>query len=106
MNQEIISFLKMALECSVLIDPPDPGLTFQELSEIGKRAGYLDGEINDALARLATGTSRSRMILPSPPETLSWVFLYPEEPDYRNFDAFDFVVTQLNELTRSVGAAK
>jgi hypothetical protein len=64
--QEIISFLKMALECSVLIDPLHPGLTFQELSEIGERAGYLDGEINDALARVATGTSRSRLILPSP----------------------------------------
>ena len=48
MNNEIISFLKTALECSVLIDPVNPGLTYEELSEIGKRAGYRDGEINDA----------------------------------------------------------
>ncbi|QXX74349.1 hypothetical protein [Methylovirgula sp. HY1] len=106
MNQEIISFLKTALECSILIDPLDPGLTFQELSEIGKRAGYLDGEINDALPHVGLAYFGARKILPFPQETQSWVFFFPEEPDYRNFDAFDFVVEEINALTRSEGAVK
>ena len=106
MNQEIISFLKTALECSVLIDPLDPGLTFQELSEIGKRAGYQDGEINDALPHVGVAYFGIRKLLPTRQETQSWVFYFPEEPDYRNFEAFDFVVDALNALTRSEGAAR
>ena len=106
MNQEIISFLKMALECSVYVNPKDPGLTFQELSEIGKRAGYRDGEVNDALPHASTANFRVAKLLPSPTETSSWVFLFPEEPEYRNFAAFDFVVDQLNNLVRDEGAAR
>ena len=53
-----------------------------------------------------TGTSRGRKFLRSHQDTQTWIFLFPEEPDYRDFDAFDFVVTELNELTKSVGAAK
>jgi hypothetical protein len=54
MNQEIISFLKMALECSVLVDPIDPGLTLPELGEVGNRAGYQEGELNDAFPFVTT----------------------------------------------------
>jgi hypothetical protein len=49
MNQQVITFLKAALECSVFVSPLDPGLTGEEIGEIGRRAGYQDGEINDAL---------------------------------------------------------
>ena len=106
MNQEIISFLKMALECSVLVDPLNPGLTVQELSEIGKRAGYQEGEIRNSLRYVTDTYFGVSKLLPSPNETTSWVFFYPEDPEYRNFDAFDFVVNELNALTRSEGAAK
>lgn len=106
MNQEIISFLKTALECSVLVDPLDPGLSFQELGEIGKRAGYQDGEINDAIPQITTAYFGVARLLPSPQDTASWVFFFPEEPEYRNFAAFDFVVTELNSLTRSEGSAR
>jgi hypothetical protein len=106
MNQEIIAFLKTALECSVLIDPLNPGLTFQELGEIGKRAGYLDGEINDAFPHVATAYFGKDKLLPSANDTASWVFFQREQPDYRNFTAFDFVVSELNALTRSEGAGR
>jgi hypothetical protein len=49
MNQEIVSLLKAALEASVYLSPRNPGLSFQELAEVAKRAGYLEGEVNDAL---------------------------------------------------------
>ncbi len=106
MNQELISFLKMGLECSVLIEPLDPGLTYQELFEIGKRADYLDGEINDALPHVATAYFGKAKLLPAPSDLASWRVLQREKPDYRNFEAFDFVVKELNALTRSEGAAK
>jgi hypothetical protein len=48
-NQELIAFLKSALECSIFVAPEDAGLTYEELTEVGKRAGYLQGEIGDAL---------------------------------------------------------
>ncbi|MCC8955040.1 hypothetical protein H8B02_16810 [Bradyrhizobium sp. Pear77] len=106
MNQQLIEFLKNALECSVLIAPLSPGLSFQELGEIGRRAGYQDGEINDALRHVGVGRAGTRLLIPSPQETSFWRFYFHEDPDYRNFDAFDFVVTELNGLVRSEGIAK
>lgn len=106
MNREIINFLKAALECSILVSPLDPGLTAAELLEIGKRAGYQNGEINDALRYVTTTYFGQPKWLPSEQDTASWVFLEPEEPEYRNFVAFDFVVESLNALSREEGAGK
>lgn len=106
MNQEIISLLKTAIECSVLIDPTNPGLTFLELQEIGKRAGYQEGEVNDALPHVGAAFFGVPRVLPNPIDRQSWIFFFPEEPDYRNFEAFDFVVSELNALTRSEGIAR
>jgi hypothetical protein len=108
MNQEIVSFLKTALECSVLVEPLDPGLTFDELIEIGNRAGYQNGEINDAMGFVTTQYfgRAGHKLLPNDDDLTSWVFLFLEEPEYRNFDAFDFVVSELNALTRSQGAGR
>jgi hypothetical protein len=106
MNQEIISFLKAALECSVFVAPLEPGLTYDELIEVGKRAGYQQGEIGDALRFVTTQYFGAKRLLPDPGTTASWVFLSREEPDYRDFDAFDFVVGELNTLARAEGAAK
>lgn len=106
MNQELISFLKSAIECSVLIDPLSPGLTYQELREIGSRARYQDGEINDALRHVGVAFLGSRRLVPSPSDLQSWIFFFPEDPDYRDFEAFDFVVAELNSLVKSEGAAR
>jgi hypothetical protein len=106
MNQEIISFLKAALECSVYAAPDDPGLTSEELFQVGDRAGYQQGEIGDALRFATTQTFGNKKILPDQATTSSWMFLQREDPDYRNFGAFDFVVSELNALARAEGAAR
>lgn len=106
MNFEIINFLKTALECSVLIATIDPGLSFQELSEIGKRAGYLEGEINDALPHVGMSYFGTKKVVPAKEDTNSWVFFFPEHPDYRNIDAFDYIISELNMMTRNVGSAQ
>ena len=106
MNQEIISFLKTALECSVLIDPLEAGLTYHEIVEAGRRAGYQEGEINDAMRFVTTQYFGVTKLLPDDNHTASWVFFFPEEPDFRNFTAFDFVVVELNALMKSEGSAR
>ena len=46
MNQELIAFLKAALECSVYVAPLEPGLTYDELIEVGKGAGYVQPDFS------------------------------------------------------------
>src|SRR5216683_6000438 len=105
MNQEIITFLKAALECSVFLDPTDPGLSYEEILEIGRRVGWQPGEIGDALQYTTTQFFGSKRMLPDRNTLASWVFLSHEDPEYRNFDAFDFVVSELNARARADGAA-
>jgi hypothetical protein len=50
-SQEVLAFLKAAAECSVYIAPTDYGLTPAEIMEAATRAGFLEGEIRDALAQ-------------------------------------------------------
>jgi len=107
MNQEIVALLKAALECSVYLSPRNPGLTGEELAEIGTKAGYLAGEVNDALPFVATAYfGRPRRLLPSEQDTSFWAIFFPEEPEYKNFDALDFVFDELNMRLRSEGVAR
>ncbi len=106
MNQELISFLKAALECSIFVAPQDAGLTYEELIEVGKKADYQAGEIGDALRFVTTPHFGSARLLPDKNEMASWVFFSREDPDYRNFDAFDFVIAELNALAKADGATR
>jgi hypothetical protein len=49
---------RQALECSVFVAPTEPSLTYAEISEVVKRLGYPDGEINDAF-RIAVNSAMS-----------------------------------------------
>jgi hypothetical protein len=100
--------IREALECSVFISPRDPGLTFDEIREICARKGYQPGEIGDALAGMSMRSlgRGSKKIAPEPHTTINWRFYLPEEPEYRNFEAFDFIITEFNNLAKNVGAAR
>jgi hypothetical protein len=106
MNQEIVSLLTAALECSVYVSPRDPGLTHQELVEIAKRAGYLDGKINDALPHIGVGFFGPPRVMPSEQATLQWSFFFPEDPDYKDYAALDLVFEELNQRLRSEGEGR
>lgn len=106
MNQEIISLLKAALECSVYVSPRDPGLTYEELAIIGTRAGYLEGEVHDALRHVGIKFWGVPRIVPAEQETSQWVFFFPENPEYKDYAALDFVFNELNLLLRSEGEAR
>jgi hypothetical protein len=107
--QNVVQLLQAAIEASVYISPKEPGLTAAELYEVGKRIGLKEGEIGDAMPRVAPQTfgGRDRRLLLD--ESLwhqSGYFIFAEEPELRNVAAFDFVVVQLNDLAREVGVAK
>lgn len=105
--QKLASFVQAALECSVFVAPTEPGLTVDEILEIGKRAGFLQGELGDAIAQLHTQRRHvGNRLLPSESTTVTWsIFHCREEPELRNVQAFDFVFSEFNSLIRSVGAA-
>ena len=46
-----------------------------------------------------------KRFMPGPGTYTSWVFYFPEEPELRNFEAFDFVVSALNDRVRADGVA-
>jgi hypothetical protein len=108
-SQQVVQLLQAAIEASVYIAPTEPGLTLTELFEIGNRIGLKDGEISDAMPQVATqyfGQPNRRLLLPEHLWHLSGFLIFREEPDLRSVEAFDFVVSQLNDLTRDVGSGK
>ncbi|MGJ5134360.1 hypothetical protein [Bradyrhizobium oligotrophicum] len=102
MNQDIVNLLKAAVECSIFIEPADPGLTYQEILEVGQRAGYQSGEVGDAALQAGERSSSNKFITDAMTRQ-TWAIYFKEEPDYRNFAAFDFVVSQLNDRVRADG---
>jgi hypothetical protein len=104
--QEVTGFVKAALECSVYVAPNDPGLTFEEILEVGKRVGLEAGEIGDARAQATTqyfGVTNNKL-LPDAQTSAQWgLFIFHEDPDYRNFSAFDFVFLEFNACMRANG---
>ena len=106
MNQEIISFLKAALECSVYVSPRDPGLTYEEFVIIGTTAGYLDGEVNDALRHVGSRFFGVPRILPAEQDANQWAFFFPENPEYKDYGALDFVFNELNLRLRAEGEVR
>ncbi len=106
---EVVQILQAAIEASVYVAPTEPGLTVPELYEVGKRIGLKEGEIGDALPQVATlyfGRPNQRLLLPEQMWHFAGNLIFAEEPDLRNVAAFDFVVAQLNELVREVGAGR
>jgi hypothetical protein len=107
-KQEVLALVKAMLECSVYLEPTDPGLTRDELFEIGARLNLAPGEVGDVLpmaaAQMYFGDKR---IMPNAAGMGLWSgFNFPEEPDYRNPRAFDFVQTTLQAIVRTDGSAR
>jgi hypothetical protein len=106
-RQEVEKFVCAALECSVYVAPKEPGLTHEELFAVGRAAGFENGEITDVLPQVAApmyfgGDNR---ILPQR-LVMSADFNFPDEPDYRNPEAFDFACVTLREIARRETAAR
>jgi hypothetical protein len=104
-SQEVVSFIRAALECSLFVAPLEPGLTHDEVMEVCKRVGFQPGEVNDALPQATTqyfGGGRLQIDLD---HSHLQIFSWREEPEFRNFKAFDFVYEEFNKVIKSEGAA-
>lgn len=104
--QDVINNLQAALEASVYVSPAEHGLTIAELYEVGKRLGFGEGEIGDALPRVLQqgfGGRNDRMQLDDMHWHMAGFLGIREEPDLRDERAFDFVIGQLNELAKQLG---
>jgi hypothetical protein len=104
-QQEVIGFIQAALECSIYHSPTQPGLTYDEILEIGSRVGLQAGEIGDAVVQAATKYMGAKYLLPDKHAlVLLSYFLPPIGPDFRNVAAFDFVISELNSSVKAQGA--
>jgi hypothetical protein len=103
---QLPDFIQSALEASVFAAPENPGLTYQELTEAAKRAGYLEGEVDDAIRRAEhTHIGEYQNLLPGRQIITLWKMFMPrQEPDFRNLAAFDFVFSEFNQGLRQMGA--
>ncbi len=108
--QPVIGFFHAALECSFYHAPREPGLTYHELTEAGKRAGYQDGEIGDALRQVVVqtfGGGADKRMLPSSPVMSMWgIIAIAQNPEFRKIDAWDFVYTEMNDNIRAMGSGR
>ena len=104
---EVLDFVKSAVECSVFLAPTDTGLSYDEIVEAAKQAGYLQGEIGDAFVKISSSRRSNNRFVPDEGMMTFWnIFMFRETPDYRNLDAFDFVYAEMNTLIRSEGIAR
>jgi hypothetical protein len=104
-QQEVVAFIRAALECSIYHSPTQPGLTYDEIVEIGGRVGLQPGEIGDAVGQAATMYMGAKHLLPDKHGLVLLSFFFPPiEPDFRNVAAFDFVISELNASVRARGA--
>jgi len=105
--QHVKQFFQAALESSFYLSPREPGLTYEELLEVGRRAGFQDGEMGDALSQVVTQTfgGGSKRLGPADSTmTHLWaVFPLGQNPDFRNFAAFDFIVSEMNACIKAMG---
>ena len=100
----VAAVLTAALECSIYHSPIDPGLTREELFEVGNRLGCEQGEMEDALPTVATACWGQTKVLPDPTRSTLLPDFHDEiDPDYRNFAAFETVHSGLKAAVRSMG---
>jgi hypothetical protein len=106
-NNKVEKFIKTALECSIYLAPLAPGLTYEEILELGKNAGFQAGEIGDALPKAGMGYIGQKTWHLNPDNMLSWQALQLRElPDYRNLDAFDFITDELQARVKADGIGR
>jgi hypothetical protein len=108
MALDLEKLVKAAVHCSVFVSPTSPGLTPMEVVEVGKRLGFKEGEINDAIGRARNNEHVLQYIgrpyLQPAPNTEWCDFFFRDDPDFRNVAAFDFVRNELQELAKQHGA--
>ncbi|CAA2161196.1 hypothetical protein MBRA_06356 [Methylobacterium brachiatum] len=103
MNREFNALLRQALLCSVFVDPTDPGLTDAEIYEIGRLAGFQDGEIGDTIPSVSRQDYGRFRSVATNHDLLFSEIVETSNPPLLNRDAADFVRTEMNARIRADG---
>lgn len=103
MNREFNALLRQALLCSVFVDPTDPGLTDAEIYEIGRSAGFQDGEIGDTIPSVSRQDHGRFRSVATNHDLLFSEIVETSNPPLLNRDAADFVRTEMNARIRADG---
>lgn len=106
---KIQQFLSIALECSVYTAPTDPGLTYEELLEASRRAGFKAGETDDAfrIYQASFAQNERQRMLPTLHDAMMLCdFHQTQDPDFRSFDAFEFVLNAVRHEVQESGESK
>lgn len=103
MNRDLNDLLREALMCSVFVSPTDPGLTYEEAFEIGRQAGYQNGEIGDTFPHVSKADyGRVRYVATNHDIIFSEVSEASEDA-LLSLQAADFVYSALNERIKADG---
>ena len=101
--QRLVSY---ALECSVYVDPDNPGLSNEELFEVAKRLGLREGEVGDTFKFNRFGLVGNRFIPGEQGAPAGWgTSGILDDSGCLNLDAFKHIRNELNEAARSFGGA-
>jgi len=107
--ESCVQFIQEALECAVYIRPEAPGLSSDELLAVAATKGYKAGTVNDAVDRLVKSGQIDwdgpRLEFGRQTQGQFADFMFPLEPEYRNFKAFDAIFGQLRDLADEQGIA-
>ncbi len=102
-------FIQDVLECAVYIRPEPRGLTHEELLAVAKSQGYPPGTLNDALERLVRMDKivwdGAQIEFSGSATSVFADFVFPLEPEYRNFKAIDAIYGRLRDLAAEHGMA-
>lgn len=106
-GDEPANCVRSALLASVFLSPQSHGLTYEEIHEVAKRAGFKRGEIDDAIAHIQVDHVDGRMALNKNSGFVDVSdFNQRCDPEYRDWKAFEAVRQTLIELGREVGKDK
>jgi hypothetical protein len=104
MRKPVSTWLNDILLASLFAAPREPGLTANEIHELGRKSNYGKGEIDDAL-RLRRRQHVAGRYQPDSASALIWLVAFHEhwEDDPRDQSAFGFVFDEFIQLKRDEG---
>ncbi len=96
-------FVSTALECSIYHAPFEPGLTLEELLELGSRFDFGRGEVTDCARQAASERQGNGKLILTSTRSMLCDFNFARVPEYRNRDAFQYPYDVLREYMRHEG---
>jgi hypothetical protein len=100
-GQEVSTYINAVFEASIFLNPASPGLSLKEALEAARRGGYQEGESLKEISQIVPDflNSSDRRLVPTSKVFAAWGnFNVPQNPDFRNVLAFEFLHWELRKL--------